>query len=151
MSRVGKQPITIPDAVTLDVKDNVVTAKGPKGELSVAVNKEMKLTQKDGVLTVERPNEEKQFRAMHGLYRSLVNNIVEGVSNGFEKRLEVGAKFLIECGNFYSPGLAQPQVDGLDHLLAGGERFFGPHRQLPLFKIGQPVSKAPVVPVAQRL
>lgn len=89
MSRVGKQPITIPAAVTVDVKNNVVTAKGPKGELSVAVNKDMKLTVKDGALTVERPSDDKEYRAMHGLYRALVNNIVEGVSKGFERRLEI--------------------------------------------------------------
>ena len=89
MSRVGKQPITIPDAVTLDVKDNVVTAKGPKGELSVAINKAMKVTLKDGIFTVERPSESKEHRSLHGLYRTLVSNIVEGVTNGFEKRLEI--------------------------------------------------------------
>ncbi|MBN1465871.1 50S ribosomal protein L6 [candidate division KSB1 bacterium] len=89
MSRVGKQPIAVPDAVTIDIKDNVVTAKGPKGELSIAVNKELKLTMQDGVLTVERPSNDKVHKSMHGLYRSLVNNIIEGVTNGFERRLEI--------------------------------------------------------------
>ena len=97
MSRVGKQPITIPDAVTLDIKDGIVTAKGPKGELSVAINKELKTTLEDGTLTIERPTEEKRHREMHGLYRTLVNNIVMGVTEGFEKRLEiVGVGFRAE-------------------------------------------------------
>ena len=89
MSRVGKQPITIPDAVELDMKDNLVTAKGPKGALSIAVDKDMKLAMKDGALCIERPSDSKEHRAMHGLYRTLVSNVVEGVLNGFEKRLEV--------------------------------------------------------------
>ena len=89
MSRVGKQPITIPDAVTLEVKDGIVTAKGPKGELSVAINEELKTKLEDGTLTIERPSEEKRHREMHGLYRTLVSNIVDGVTEGFEKRLEI--------------------------------------------------------------
>ena len=89
MSRVGKQPITIPDAVTLDIKDSVVTAKGPKGELSVAISPELKMSIEDGTLTVERPTEEKRHRELHGLYRSLINNIVVGVTTGYEKRLEI--------------------------------------------------------------
>jgi large subunit ribosomal protein L6 len=89
VSRVGKLPITIPDAVTLDIKDNFVTAKGPKGELSVAVHQDMELKVEDGTLTVARPTESREHRSMHGLYRSLVNNVVEGVATGFEKRLEI--------------------------------------------------------------
>ncbi|MBN1481445.1 50S ribosomal protein L6 [candidate division KSB1 bacterium] len=89
MSRIGKQPIVIPDAVTLDVKGNIVTAKGPKGELSVSINKNVHLKIDNGTATVTRPSDEKESRAMHGLYRSLVNNIIEGVTAGFEKRLEV--------------------------------------------------------------
>jgi len=89
VSRVGKLPITIPNGVTLDIKKNVVTAKGPKGELSVEASSEMQLTLKDGVLTIERPSESKPHRAQHGLYRALIANIVKGVSEGFEKRLEI--------------------------------------------------------------
>lgn len=89
MSRVGKQPITIPDAVTLDIKDGVVTAKGPKGELSVAISTELTTTLKDGTLTIERPSDEKRHMQLHGLYRTLVDNIVQGVTEGFEKRLEI--------------------------------------------------------------
>ena len=89
MSRVGKQPITIPDAVTLDIKDSVVTAKGPKGELSVAISAELKTNIKDDVLTIERQSEEQRHRQIHGLYRTLVANIITGVTQGFEKRLEI--------------------------------------------------------------
>ena len=89
MSRVGKQPITIPDAVTVDIKKNSVTAKGPKGELSVTVHQDLSVKMEDGVVTLGRPSDTNEYRAMHGLYRSLVNNIVQGVNSGFEKRLEI--------------------------------------------------------------
>lgn len=89
MSRVGKQPIQIPESVDLNIKEDVVTAKGPKGELSVGVHPDLKLTLDDGTLTVERPAETQEYRAIHGLYRTLINNIVLGVTEGFEKRLEV--------------------------------------------------------------
>jgi len=89
VSRVGKQPITIPDAVTLDIKDGLVTAKGPKGELSVAISTELKTTLKDGMLIIERPSDEKRHMQIHGLYRTLVSNIVQGVTEGFAKRLEI--------------------------------------------------------------
>ena len=89
MSRIGKLPITIPGAVTLNIQDNVVTAKGPKGELSVQVHPELKLVREGDKLTVLRPDDSQTFRAMHGLYRTLVNNIVTGVTSGFERRLEI--------------------------------------------------------------
>ena len=89
MSRIGKLPITIPAGVTFTTKDNVVTVKGPKGELSQEVNPAIKLELEDGVLNVTRPNDEKQNRALHGLYRSLINNMVVGVSEGYKKELEL--------------------------------------------------------------
>lgn len=90
MSRIGKLPISIPDGVTISVdKDNVVTVKGPKGELKQDIDKDMKLTQKDGILTVERPSENKNHKALHGLSRSLVFNMVEGVTNGYQKGLDI--------------------------------------------------------------
>lgn len=89
MSRIGKLPVQIPESVTLDVKDNKVTAKGPKGELSIHVDPELSLEQKEGTLEVKRPSDEKKYRALHGLYRALISNIVQGVTEGFEKRLEV--------------------------------------------------------------
>ena len=90
MSRIGNQPINLPAGVTLDITaDNVVTVKGPKGELRREVNPEIKLTLTEGVLTVERPTEQKRHKALHGLYRSLINNMVIGVNEGFTKELEL--------------------------------------------------------------
>ena len=89
MSRIGKLPITIPAKVTVTQKDNVVTVKGPKGELSQEVNPAIKIEINANELTVSRPNDEKQNRAMHGLYRSLINNMVVGVSEGYKKELEL--------------------------------------------------------------
>lgn len=88
MSRIGKLPITVPSGVTVTIADdNTVTVKGPKGTLSEKINPEMKVALEDGVLTVSRPSESKPHKAMHGLYRSLINNMVVGVTNGFSKTL----------------------------------------------------------------
>jgi large subunit ribosomal protein L6 len=89
MSRIGKLPISIPSGVTITQKDGLVIVKGSKGELSQAVNPNFKLAIENGVLTVERPSEEQQDRALHGLYRSLLNNMVIGVSAGYQKTLEL--------------------------------------------------------------
>ena len=90
MSRIGKAPIEMPKGVTIDVSpSNVVTVKGPKGELRQQIDPDITVKVDDGVLTVERPTEQKRHRAMHGLYRSLINNMVEGVTNGFVKELEL--------------------------------------------------------------
>ena len=89
MSRIGKKPISVPEGVTVDVKPGVVAVKGPKGELSQAVSAEMKVTQANGTLTVERPTDRGEHRALHGLTRSLIANMVEGVTDGYEKRLEI--------------------------------------------------------------
>ena len=90
MSRIGKLPITLPAGVNVTVgDDNVITLKGPKGELKQQINPNMKVSVDKGVLTVERPDDEKENRAMHGLYRSLLNNMVIGVSEGFVKNLEI--------------------------------------------------------------
>ncbi len=90
MSRIGKLPISIPAGVTINVSDdNLVTVKGPKGELSQKVNPDIKVTVEDGSLSVTRPTDEKQHRALHGLYRSLINNMVIGVSDGYRKELEL--------------------------------------------------------------
>ena len=90
MSRIGKLPITLPANVTMTVgEENVITLKGPKGELKQQVSSNMKVVANDGVLTIERPNDEKENRALHGLYRSLLNNMVIGVSEGFRKELEL--------------------------------------------------------------
>lgn len=89
MSRIGKMPITVPAGVTVTIENNFVTVKGPKGELSRQINKNMKLPLDNGVLTVERPSDEKEDRAMHGLSRTLINNMIIGVTQGFSKTLEI--------------------------------------------------------------
>lgn len=90
MSRIGKLPISIPAGVNINVdKSNVVTVKGPKGELKQKVDPDLTVKVEDGTLTVERPTDQKRHRAMHGLYRTLVNNMVVGVSEGFEKKMQV--------------------------------------------------------------
>lgn len=89
MSRIGKLPIQIPAGVTVTIKDNVVTVKGPKGELTQAINPDIKLSVEDGVLSLTRPSDERTHRAMHGLYRALINNMVTGVSDGYKKELEL--------------------------------------------------------------
>lgn len=89
MSRIGKLPISIPSGVTVSVKDNIVTVKGPKGELSQYVNPNIKVKIEDGSVSFERPDDTKENKAMHGLYRALVNNMVEGVSKGYRKELEL--------------------------------------------------------------
>ncbi|GHT11004.1 50S ribosomal protein L6 [Bacteroidia bacterium] len=89
MSRIGKLPITIPAGVTVSQKDGVVTVKGPKGELSQAVNPAITIEVEGNTLTVSRPDDERQNRALHGLYRSLINNMVIGVSEGYKKELEL--------------------------------------------------------------
>ena len=90
MSRVGKVPITIPKGVEINVsKGNLVTVKGPKGELKQQVDLDISLEIEDGVLSVKRPTDQKRHRSIHGLYRALLNNMVEGVNNGFTKQLEL--------------------------------------------------------------
>jgi len=90
MSRIGKLPITVPAGVTVTVdENNLVTVKGPKGTLSQQVNPVITLKQEGNVLTLERPTDSKPHKAMHGLYRALVHNMVVGVTEGFTKTLEM--------------------------------------------------------------
>jgi large subunit ribosomal protein L6 len=90
MSRIGKLPINLPAGVNVTVgKDNLVTVKGPKGELSQEVNSDIKVSVENGVLSVARPSDEKNHRSLHGLYRSLINNMIVGVSEGYRKELEL--------------------------------------------------------------
>ena len=89
MSRIGKAPIEIPAGVTVQVKDNVVTVKGPKGELTQEINPDITVSQEDGHLVLTRPSDDREHRAMHGLYRALIHNMVVGVSEGYKKEMEL--------------------------------------------------------------
>ena len=90
MSRIGKQPVVIPSGVTLSIgNNNVVTVKGPKGVLTEAIDRDIKVELADGQMTFARPTDQIRHRAMHGLYRSLVSNMVKGVTEGYKKELEL--------------------------------------------------------------
>ena len=122
MSRIGKQPIEVPEGVTVDVGTGVVSVKGPKGELSQTVDRDMKVALDEGTLTVERPTDRGPHRALHGLTRSLLANMVEGVTNGYEKRLEIqGVGYrarlqgkALELSVGYSHPVAMPAPDGIE-------------------------------------
>ena len=122
MSRIGRAPITVPAGVTVTIgAGNVVTVKGPLGTLTETFNENMTIEQKDGVLTVIRPNDEKENRALHGLTRSLLNNMVVGVTKGYAKQLEIvgvgyraemqGTKINMNLG-YSHPVIIEP-VDGI--------------------------------------
>ena len=123
MSRIGKMPIAVPAGVTVDIaENNKVTVKGPKGELSRVLPAEMKITQEDGEIKVERPNDEKKNRSLHGLTRTLINNMVVGVTDGYKKTLEVngvgyraakqGKKLVLNLG--YSHPVEMEDPEGLE-------------------------------------
>ena len=114
MSRIGKKPIAIPGGVTIKVDGNVVSAKGPKGELTQEINEDLTAKVEDGQLVIERPTDAKEHRAMHGLYRTLLSNMVVGVSEGYKKELElVGVGYKAEAkGQLLELNL------GFSHLIA---------------------------------
>jgi large subunit ribosomal protein L6 len=122
MSRIGRRPIEIPDGVTVEIAPGLVKVKGPKGELSQVVSTDMKIEQSDGAVTVSRPTDRGEHRALHGLTRSLVANMVEGVTGGFEKRLEIQgvgyrAKLqgkALELALGYSHPVKLPAPDGIE-------------------------------------
>ncbi len=89
MSRIGKQPVSIPAGVEVKNEGNFVTVKGPKGELSRQFNKDLGIEVAEGVINVTRPNDDKKYRSLHGLTRTLIANMVEGVTNGYTKTLEI--------------------------------------------------------------
>ena len=121
MSRIGKQPIPVPAGVTVTVDGSTVRVKGPKGEMVQSFRPEMKIALNDGVLTVERPTESKQDRAVHGLTRALLANMVVGVTTGFRKSLELvgvgyraekkGKNLVLTVG--YSHPVEYPEATGL--------------------------------------
>jgi large subunit ribosomal protein L6 len=89
MSRIGRKPVQLPEAVTVEIAPGNIAVKGPKGELRQTLSQEMSVEQADGAVTVARPTDRGEHRALHGLTRSLIANMVEGVTEGFEKRLEI--------------------------------------------------------------
>lgn len=89
MSRIGRKPVPVPDAVTVTLAPGNIVVKGPKGELTQTYSQEMTVSQEDGTVLVTRPTDRGPHRALHGLTRSLIANMVEGVTDGFEKRLEI--------------------------------------------------------------
>jgi large subunit ribosomal protein L6 len=122
MSRIGRKPIDVPEGVTVDVTPGSVLVKGPKGELTQTVSPDMTIEQADGVVTVSRPTDRGPHRALHGLTRSLVANMVEGVTNGYEKRLEIqGVGYrarlqgkALELSVGYSHPVSMPAPDGIE-------------------------------------
>ena len=89
MSRIGKHPVAVPNGVTVTIEGNTLKVKGPRGELTRTFHPDMKLTVKDGNVTVERPSEDAKHKALHGLSRTLVSNMVEGVTKGYQKQLDI--------------------------------------------------------------
>jgi large subunit ribosomal protein L6 len=122
MSRIGKQPIAIPDGVEVMIEPELVKVKGPRGELEERVARDIDVQQQDGQVVVTRPTDRGEHRALHGLTRSLIANMVEGVTNGYEKRLEIqgvgyraqlqGNKLVLSVG--YSHQVEMPAPEGID-------------------------------------
>ncbi|NLY87465.1 MAG: 50S ribosomal protein L6 [Clostridiales bacterium] len=143
MSRIGIRPITIPAGVEITVEDgNLIKVKGPKGELSSSVSKNLKVTIEDGTLKIARPNDGRENRSQHGLARTLINNMVEGVTNGYEKKLLIvgvgysvskqGNKLVLKLGYSHPIELIDPEgitteapdantiiIKGIDKALVG--------------------------------
>lgn len=128
MSRIGRQPVAIPAGVTVDLKEgNDLTVKGPKGTLDRVLPAEMKITVADGVITVERPNDLKKNKSLHGLTRTLIHNMVTGVTEGYEKKLEVngvgyraakqGKKLVLNLG--YSHPVEMEDPEGIETAVDG--------------------------------
>ena len=142
MSRIGKKPISLPAGVKVTVDGNTVTVQGPKGTLTQALPEEITITQEDNQILVQRANDDKQQRSFHGLSRALIANMVEGVTNGFEKKLELvgvgyraqmqGKKLVISIGfshpvevdapegiEFEVPAPTRITIRGIDKQLVG--------------------------------
>ena len=122
MSRIGRMPITVPAGVSVDVAEgNVVTVKGPKGELTRALSAEMNINQEGNLITVTRPSDAKEHRSLHGLTRTLLNNMVIGVTDGYKKELDVngvgyrvakdGKNLVMNLG--FSHQVIVPEIDGI--------------------------------------
>lgn len=121
MSRIGRKPIVIPAGVEAKVEGNTVTVKGPKGTLTNTLNSEMAIALEGNEIIVTRPSDDKEHRSLHGLTRTLINNMVEGVTHGFKKELEVngtgyrvakqGKDLVMTLG--YSHQVIVPEIDGI--------------------------------------
>ncbi|MBQ6128995.1 MAG: 50S ribosomal protein L6 [Lachnospiraceae bacterium] len=144
MSRIGKMPIAIPAGVTVDVaENNKVTVKGPKGTLERVMSNEMAIKVEDGQITIERPNDLKRSKSLHGLTRTLLNNMVIGVTDGYEKKLEVngvgyraqkqGKKLTLNLG--YSHPVEMEDPEGVETVVEGTNIIFV--RGIDKEKIGQ--------------
>ncbi|RDW21844.1 50S ribosomal protein L6 [Oceanobacillus arenosus] len=122
MSRIGLKLIEIPQGVDINLNGTTITVKGPKGELTRNLHSDMKININDNILTVERPSDAKEHRALHGTTRSIINNMVEGVSKGFEKNLEMigvgyraqlqGKKLVVNAG--YSNPVEIEPIEGIE-------------------------------------
>ena len=148
MSRIGRMPVTVPAGVDVKIgAENCVTVKGAKGTLSQKFNPNMKITVENGVITVERPDDEKQNRALHGLTRSIIANMVEGVTNGYSKKLEIngvgyraakqGKQLVLNIG--YSHTVVVDETDGITFEVPDANTVIvnGPDKQ----KVGQVASE----------
>ena len=135
MSRIGKKPITVPAGVDVKLNGNDITVKGPKGTLNRTLHPEMKVEMNDGVITVTRPSDDKEHRSLHGLTRTLIANMVEGVTNGFKKELDVngvqkqGKNLVMNLG--YSHQVTMSEVPGITIEVPGPNKIIilGPDKQ----------------------
>ncbi|MBV9322616.1 MAG: 50S ribosomal protein L6 [Chloroflexi bacterium] len=127
MSRIGRMPITVPTSVTIDIDQGAVRVKGPRGELSRSVPRQISVTREDALLRVERSSDEPSQRSLHGLTRSLIANMVTGVTDGFSRRLEingVGYRAAVSAGNLilqvgYSHPVLVPAPQGISFAVQG--------------------------------
>lgn len=143
MSRIGRMPIAVPAGVDVKIDGNIVTVKGPKGTLTRTVNENISVALEDGVITVTRPNDQKENRSLHGLNRTLIANMIVGVSEGFKKELEIngigyraakqGNDLVLNIG--YSHNVVVPEIEGISIEVPSPNKVIisGPDKQ----KVGQ--------------
>ena len=143
MSRIGRMPIAVPAGVDVKIDGNIVTVKGPKGTLTRTVNENITVALDNGVITVSRPNDQKENRSLHGLNRTLIANMVKGVSDGFTKELEIngigyraakqGKDLVLNIG--YSHNVVVPEIEGISIEVPSPNKIIisGPDKQ----KVGQ--------------
>ena len=143
MSRIGRMPIAVPAGVDVKIDGNIVTVKGPKGTLTRTVNENITVALENGVITVSRPNDQKENRSLHGLNRTLIANMIIGVSEGFKKELEIngigyraakqGNDLVLNIG--YSHNVVVPEIEGISIEVPSPNKVIisGPDKQ----KVGQ--------------